>query len=72
MLHCDVNIPAEDDEEIRSPFAKGISNDEIIARTWRALFTPKSPLQGDRDDHFYLEVAPWTVGSVRVPCNPNR
>ncbi len=24
----------------------------------RALFTPKSPLQGDRDDHFLLEFAP--------------
>ncbi len=24
-------------------------------------FTPKSPLQGDRDDPFNLEFAPWTV-----------
>ncbi len=26
-----------------------------------ALLTPKSPLQGDRDDHFHLEFAPWTM-----------
>ncbi len=26
------------------------------------LITPKSLLQGDRDDHFHLEFAPWTVG----------
>ncbi len=38
MLRCHRNIPAEDDEEIRSPFAKGISNDEIIA-PWTVWFS---------------------------------
>ncbi len=55
VLRCHGNIPAEDDEEIRSLPSPSV----FQTTTWRharALLTPKSPLQGDRDDHFHLEL----------------
>ncbi len=54
VLRCHGNIPAEDDEEITLP-----SPSVFQTSTWRharAQLTPKTPLQGDRDDHFHLEL----------------
>ncbi len=53
VQRCHGNIPAKDNEEIRSlPLPSAFQ----WAHT-HALLTPKSPLQGDRDDHFHLELA---------------
>ncbi len=52
MQHCHGNIPAEDYVEIRL-----LPLPSLFQWHARALLTPKSPLQADRDDHFHLELA---------------
>ncbi len=48
---CHGNIPVKDYEEIRS-----LPLPSVFQWHARALLTPNSPLQGDRGDHFHLEL----------------